>query len=361
MSKSSKGDILIVDDQLATLKVLTSILTEQGYRVRQAISGPLALKAVQKSPPDLILLDILMPDMDGYEVIERLKADEGTRDIPIIFISVLCDIQDKVKGFAAGGVDYVARPFQEEEVLARVETHLALRAMRKQLEEKNARLEQEITERKKAADQIQASLAEKEVLLREIHHRVKNNMQVITSLLNLQEEYIDDEKYSGMFQDSKNRIVAMALVHDKLYQSENLANVNFPEYISSLASTLFQTYRTTGNIALKMDVEEISLSIDSAIPCGLILNELISNSLKHAFPDNRDGEIRIDFHSDNDGNITLIVGNNGVEFPEDLDWKNTESLGLQLVNILTQQLDGTIELDRTGGTAFKIRWYEERI
>ena len=105
--------------------------------MRQAISGPLALKAVRKSPPDLILLDILMPDMDGYEVIERLKADEGTRDIPIIFISVLDDIQDKVNGFAAGGVDFVATPFQEGEVLARVETHLALQAMRKQLEEKN--------------------------------------------------------------------------------------------------------------------------------------------------------------------------------------------------------------------------------
>jgi PleD family two-component response regulator len=105
--------------------------------VRQAISGPLALKAVRKSPPDLILLDILMPDMGGHEVCERLKADESTRDIPIIFISVLEDIQDKVKAFAAGGVDYVTRPFQEEEVLTRVETHLTLRAMQKQLEEKN--------------------------------------------------------------------------------------------------------------------------------------------------------------------------------------------------------------------------------
>ncbi len=218
----------------------------------------------------------------------------------------------------------------------------------------------DITERVKAEEQIKASLAEKEVLLREIHHRVKNNMQVISSLLNLQEGYIDDEKYSGMFQESKNRIVAMALVHDRLYQSENLASINFPEYISSLASTLFQAYRTTGNIALKMDVEDVSIGIDSAIPCGLILNELISNSLKHAFPDGRDGEIRIDLRSDSDDNITLIVGNNGVEFPEDLDWKNIESLGLQLVNILTQQLHGTIEIDKSNGTAFEIKWHEGR-
>ena len=217
-----------------------------------------------------------------------------------------------------------------------------------------------ITARKQVEEQIKTSLKEKEVLLREIHHRVKNNMQVITSLLSLQESKIDDDKYSNLLQESKDRITAMTLVHEKLYQSESLANINFPEYISSLASTLFQAYRTTGNIALKMDVEDVSIRIDSAIPCGLILNELISNSLKHAFPDEREGEIRIDFHADDDDNITLIVGNNGVEFPEDLDWKNTESLGLQLVNLLTEQLHGTIELDRSSGTAFEIRWHEKR-
>ena len=214
----------------------------------------------------------------------------------------------------------------------------------------------DITERKQAEEQIKSSLQEKEVLLHEIHHRVKNNMQVISSLLNLQEREIGDERLNEIFENCRNRISAMALVHDNLYRSNDLANINFSEYISSLASTLFQTYRTTGRIALKMDLEDISLSIDSAIPCGLILNELISNSLKHAFPGDREGEIRIDLCSDSDDNITLIVSNNGVEFPADLDFRNTESLGLQLVNILTQQLDGTIELDRSSGTAFKIRF-----
>ena len=230
----------------------------------------------------------------------------------------------------------------------------------------------DITERKRAEEQIKASLEEKEVLLREIHHRVKNNLQVIASLLNLQEKDIEDKRLNEVFNNCRDRIFAMALVHDKLYQSENLANINFGEYIEALANTLFQTYRITGNIALKMDVEDVSLGIDSAIPCGLILNELISNSLKHAFPGDREGEIRIALHaeglrmearveaddgtaSDSDGKITLIVSNNGVEFPEDLDFRNTESLGLQLVTLLAEdQLDGTIELDRSSGTAFKI-------
>ncbi len=145
--KPHKGDILVVDDQPANLKVLMSMLTEEGYRLRPAINGQLALKAVQASPPDLILLDIAMPGMNGYEVCERLKADEKTRDIPIIFVSALGETQEKIRAFAAGGVDYVTKPFQVEEVLARVETHIALRAMHRQLEEKNTQLEQEVAER----------------------------------------------------------------------------------------------------------------------------------------------------------------------------------------------------------------------
>jgi PAS domain S-box-containing protein len=149
-SRPNKGEILIVDDQPANLRVLTSILTQQGYRAQPVDCGELALQIARKTPPDLILLDILMPEMDGYEVCRRLKADQGTRDIPIIFISALGEIGDKVRAFAAGGVDYVTKPFQLEEVLARVETHVALRTMQKQLEEKNVQLEHEIAERVRA-------------------------------------------------------------------------------------------------------------------------------------------------------------------------------------------------------------------
>ena len=211
--------------------------------------------------------------------------------------------------------------------------------------------------RKQAEEQIKASLQEKEVLLKEIHHRVKNNMQIITSLLNLQGGYIEDEKYSEMFRECQNRIRSMAIVHEKLYQSENLANIDFAEYIRSLASTLFQTYEAYGKIALKMNVEDISLSIDSAIPCGLILNELVSNSLKHAFPEGKEGEIKITLRSADENEIELIVSDNGVGIPEDVDIRNTESLGLQLVTTLAEnQLDGEMQLNRTEGTEFRIKF-----
>ena len=139
-----KGDILIVDDMPVNLRLLSNMLTEQGYKVRSVINGQMALTATQAAPPDLILLDINMPGMNGYEVCERLKTDEQTRDIPVIFISALDEIHDKVMAFTVGGLDYITKPFQFEEVLARVETHLSLRRLQKQLQDANQRFEQEL-------------------------------------------------------------------------------------------------------------------------------------------------------------------------------------------------------------------------
>ncbi|MCJ7617787.1 MAG: AAA family ATPase [Desulfobacterales bacterium] len=212
----------------------------------------------------------------------------------------------------------------------------------------------DITDRKQAEDKIKASLKEKEVLLKEIHHRVKNNLQVISSLLNLQLGYIKDKQNIEVFKESRNRVRSMALVHEKLYQSENLSMINFAEYIQSLAGNLFRSYRAGSSVVtLKIHTGDVLVGIDTAIPYGLIINELISNSLKYAFPAGKEGEICVNLHSDN-GTLTLIISDNGVGFPKDLDFRNTETLGLQLVIGLVGQLKGTIELDRSGGTEFKI-------
>jgi len=217
----------------------------------------------------------------------------------------------------------------------------------------------DITERKKAEEQLKASLKEKEVLIREIHHRVKNNLQVISSLFKLQSEYIRDKRMLEMLKQSQNRVRTMALIHEKLYQSKDLVKIDFADYIRSLATYLFRLYEVSSDaITLKIDAGEVSLGIDSAVPCGLIVSELVSNSLKHAFPAGKKGQIRIEFHSDRDNQFTLIVSDNGVGLPKDLDFRKAESLGLQLVNILTGQLGGGIELDRTDGTTVKITFTE---
>ncbi len=213
----------------------------------------------------------------------------------------------------------------------------------------------DITERKRAEEQIKASLKEKEVLLKEIHHRVKNNLQVISSLLNLQLGYIKDKQAAGLFKESQSRIRSMALIHERLYQSGDLARIDFAQYIRSLAADLFRSYEvSSGAITLKINAGDVLLGIDRAIPCGLIVNELVSNSLKHAFPAGKKGEIQINLRSDNDNGFTLTLSDNGVGFPKDLDFRNAETLGLQLVITLVKQLKGTIELDRSSGTEFKI-------
>ncbi len=219
----------------------------------------------------------------------------------------------------------------------------------------------DITERKLAEEQIKASLKEKEVLLKEIHHRVKNNLQIISSLLKMQSRNVKDEQAQAIFNDSQNRVRSMALIHEKLYQSENLAEIDFAGYARSLAINLFRSYGISEEVVtLRLDVENVLLGVDTAIPCGLILNELVSNSLKYAFPSNRKGEILIHLYKDAGDKYTLVVGDNGVGIPKDLDYRNTESMGLQLVNTLSEQLEGNLELHNSGGTRFELTFTQSR-
>ena len=208
----------------------------------------------------------------------------------------------------------------------------------------------DITERKQPDDKINASLDEKEVLLKEINHRVKNNLQIISSLLNLQSRDIQDEQALRSFQVSQDRIRTMAMMHEKLYQSDDLARIDFGEYIKSLATDLGSSYGLgLRDIDLKIDVENILLGVDTAIPCGVIVNELVANSLKHAFTGDRSGEIAISFW-EVDGQYTMVFKDDGVGLPEDLDISHPSSLGLTIVNALTSQLGGTIGLGCNGGS-----------
>ena len=215
----------------------------------------------------------------------------------------------------------------------------------------------DVTKYKRAEETIKASLQEKEVLLKEIHHRVKNNLQVISSLLDLQSIQVKEPKMLEMFRDSCNRVKSMALVHENLYRSKNYAKVNFSEYIESLIMNLFQVYGVKGDrMTLEQEIDIVALNIDTAIPCGLIINELVSNALKHAFPDKNPGLISIFFKVDKEQHYTLIVRDNGKGLPSDFNINSLNTLGLQLVDILTNQLEVTLEIDRRIGTEFRIKF-----
>jgi len=212
----------------------------------------------------------------------------------------------------------------------------------------------DITHHKNIEKKMQISIQEKDVLLKEIHHRVKNNLQIISSLLNLQSMYITDEEALDVFKESQNRVKSMAIVHEKLYQSGNFAEINFSEYLRNLASSIYSSYGVDMDIVkLKINADNIFLDINNAIPCGLMINELLTNAIKHAFPNGRLGEISIDFHKKNDKYI-LTLQDNGIGLPEDLNLEKTKSLGLRLINSLVSQLNGKLEVTSINGTSFKI-------
>ncbi|MEG3902949.1 PAS domain S-box protein [Microcoleus sp. B4-D1] len=218
---------------------------------------------------------------------------------------------------------------------------------------------EDISDRKLTDARIQAALREKEVLLKEIHHRVKNNMQVISSLLQLQAQYIEDEATLTLFEESQTRIHSMALIHEQLYQSEHLDRIALSPYVENLVANLYQSFGC-GNTSIKFNlkVDPIYLNIETAIPCGLIINELVSNSLKYAFISSLAGEISINFNEINNSQFHLTIQDNGRGFTANFDWENTETLGLRLVKMLAYQLEASIAIDSQRGTCYSLIFQE---
>ncbi|MFS0518046.1 sensor histidine kinase [Nostoc sp. UIC 10607] len=330
-----RGDYEVTFERIDTPTAMKAAMGVGGASLREASPTPIA---GQKW--DIVICDYSMPTFSAPAALKQVK--ESGLDLPFIIVSGTIGEDTAVAAMKAGAHDYIIKGN-----LARL-----IPAVARELREAQVR-----RERKQAEEQIKASLQEKEVLLKEIHHRVKNNLQIISSLLNLQAEYLKDNQALEVFKDSQNRIESMALIHEKLYQSQDLARINFADYIQDLVTNLFYSYNVNSNsITLKMKVEEVFLAIDAAIPCGLIINELISNSLKYAFPERELGEICIDFCSIEPNLFTLTISDNGVGLAQDFDFQATESLGLRLVKGLTQQLQGNIDFISDNGVKYKIQF-----
>ncbi|HEY9650590.1 MAG TPA: histidine kinase dimerization/phosphoacceptor domain -containing protein [Coleofasciculaceae cyanobacterium] len=484
--------ILIVDDELENFDVLETFLLPAGYQLYYAASGANTLTFLQTKQPDLILLDVMMPEMDGVEVCRQIKNEPCWSHIPIIIVTALTAKEDLARCLDAGADDFLSKPVNRIELLARIRSLLRIKQQHEQLQtllseleqrvkERTAELQQlnkelhqsklfvegivntspqllyiydpitkrnlyvnqqiveitgytpeemqqagsqlfldiihpddlylmgtlserfatiadgevvkteyrikhkngtwcwirsrevvfnrtpdgtpteilgtavDISDRKLAEEQLKASLQEKDVLLNEIHHRVKNNLQIISSLLKMQERRVQDPQLALVLRDSQNRVASIALVHEKLYRSDNLAQINFGQYIFNLTGYLFYTYQVSSNqIDLTIKADNIFLNLDIAIPCGLIVTELVSNALKYAFPDNQKGKIQVEFRTNHDHTLCLVVRDNGIGMPKDFDIETTESLGLTLVQQLVEQIEGKLKLERRRGTEFTI-------
>jgi PAS domain S-box-containing protein len=212
----------------------------------------------------------------------------------------------------------------------------------------------DITDRKRAEDALRTSLREKEILLKEVHHRVKNNMQVISSLLSLQSAHVRDSQDAELFLESQLRVKSMAIVHERLYQSRDLSSIDFGDYVETIASDLKGSYHLEG-VNIRTEIESLRFGVDTAIPCGLLINELVTNSIKHAFPDGRKGTIEIAATRNHD-NVTLVVSDDGVGVPDGLNLNSETTLGVMLIQALTDQLSGTISVDGSNGTRIAIEF-----
>ena len=281
-------------------------------------------------------------------IFDSINDDSTLSKAKIFFDEVV--ITDDIKGLKKiEALKYIPNPYfiPNEEFLDREKERLA-RLSRSEL----------LSDIKRKNAELLKLLDEKEMMVKEIHHRVKNNLMIISSLLNLQSSYIKDKASKDIFKESQNRARSMALIHERLYQSTDLKRIDFGDYITSLATELFHTYVVDPSlIELKINVDDIFLDINTAIPLGLIVNELTTNSLKYAFPDGKRGKIIIDFHPI-DEHYEFTLKDNGIGFPEDLNFHDTDTLGLQIVNSLTDQIDGEITLDKNNGTEFKITFKE---
>jgi PAS domain S-box-containing protein len=263
---------------------------------------------------------------------------------------------DQITSLLADGIPSFTLTRQFEHKTGRtIWVNMTISVIRKALDQPTSFIGiiENITERKKAEEEIEKSLHEKELLLKEIHHRVKNNLQIISSLLNLQSEAIRDSGDRSLFRDSQDRIRSMALIHERLYQTEDFSHVDFQQYLRSLLASLFRSYQRP-SVTCTEHIEDIRLNIDAAIPCGLIVNELVTNALKYAFPEGASGEVSVSFYRREDGQLVLEVSDDGVGMPPPDSSKEKDHLGLELVNILVNQLGGQQALLRDHGTTFQI-------
>jgi two-component sensor histidine kinase/CheY-like chemotaxis protein len=372
-------NILIVDDHEGNRYLLASLLKGNGHTVGEAPDGKKALEMLEGTAYDLVISDILMPVMDGYRLCREVRSRDRLRDLPFVFLTATyVEEKDELFALKLGADRFYRKPFEprtfvqeimilmeeikngkkrrpgpaadEKEILTLYNERLIHK-----LEAKMTALENEIAERMLAEEKMQAALKEKEVLLREVHHRVKNNMQIISSLINLSARNLRDPETLDVLRQIRLRIRSMSMIHEKLMKSGDLVHVDFADFLDDMSIHYFQFYKADPErIGLKLEVEPVIVPIGIAVPCGLIAGELVSNALKHAFPSDRRGEVVVGLKVLPSNEVLLRVRDNGVGIPADVDIRKTETIGMTILNALVDQINGRLELDRENGSDFRV-------
>ncbi len=337
--------ILLVEDNLGDVRLLQEMFSTEragSYEITSLPRLGLALNHLAKGNVDIVLLDLGLPDEEGIETVRRVR--KLAPDVPLIVLTGRDDDEAVAEAMLEGAQDYLVK--------GQIENRALPRALRYAIE--RFRL---VSRAALTTMELERRVREKDLLLSEIHHRVKNSLQVVSSLISLEATRIKDPSMTEMLRSTQNRIRSMASIHRTLYQSKDFGHVDFKEFLLSFVPSLIQAYSTHPEaVQLEIAVGEVRLPIDAAIPCGLIVNELISNALKHAFPEGRKGTIRIDFSHDQYNHASLSVADDGIGIPEEVDFELGETLGLQLVHLLSGQIGGTLNVSKSSPTRFVVRF-----
>jgi len=348
MSQGPKHNIslLFVEDNETIRFLYNRLLSSRVDRFYIGENGQEGLDLYREHKPDLIITDISMPIMDGLEMIGHIKKINP--DVKVIVMSAYSIKEYFLEAINLGVKGYLIKPVEAKKLFGLIDELANNILLTKELAEKEEK-------RKIAEENLKRSLTEKEVLLKEVHHRVKNNMQIISSILKMQERQVNDERLKTVLEESQNRIRSMALIHENLYRNENLANIMFSNYVKSLAGNLARSFTDQqGKVTFEYDIDDVYLPLDIGIPCGLIINELISNSFKYAFQEQQKGKININLKRQNEQSFHMEVSDNGVGLPGDLDIEKSGSLGMKIVSKLVMQIDGTINYQYNNGAQFII-------
>jgi len=358
--------ILCIGGEPAIRRRVTAFLREEGFQALCAEDGAAALTLLAKEHFDAVLLDLTLPGLSGLTTLAAIAAARPC--VPVIALEGTGGVAGIIEAVRGGAWDILTKPLDDMALLLRslhrtMERARRIRENQLQRERPETRIKSrteklllQISERVEAENALQVSLTEKEALLLEIHHRVKNNLQIISSLLSLQAIMLDDDQRAAPFLDSQARIQAMAMVHEKLYASRDLNKIDFPSYLRELSLFLIQAYSRPALVitpVIECGVE--SLPVDTAIPCGLILSELISNCLKHAFSSRQAGIIAVRAIRLPDGQVSLTVTDNGAGLPQGFDIAKAWTLGVRLVTNLVRQMHGTLHVESgREGTTFHL-------
>jgi two-component sensor histidine kinase len=342
-AKAGPLQILLVEDNAGDVRLLREMFATErpdSYEITHMPRLGMALNHLAKGNVDIVLLDLGLPDGEGLDTARRVR--KLAPGVPLIVLTGRDDDAAVAEAMREGAQDYLVK--------GQIENRALPRALRHAIE--RFRL---LTKAADTNKELERRVREKDILLGEIHHRVKNSLQVVSSLLSLEADRIEDAAVLEMLQNSQNRIRSMALIHQTLYQSKDFGKVDFRAFLDSFVPTLVQSYGIhPEQITLTVHVDEIHLPIDAAIPCGLIVNELISNALKHAFPEGRRGAISIDFKQDTSQHATLSVADDGVGIPEGFAFENSNTLGIQLVHLLAGQIGGALTVHPVNPTRFEL-------